>query len=197
MKKISPDFPSDILQLLCLKYVIHWGSWKQHVGCLQTEAAAAGSLLTAPLNKRLQTDRAVVGHLRENQRTFWENSLQLLGTLPCYLVNKSASLLKSYLTQKQCDVTPTLLKNVVKLVTSLLVVMLLPSTGFFWLFDIQAETCCRQCMCSNSGETTGWSLTKSSITSWQPALSLTVPSAFIKLPAAGPSVWVLTEMLGA
>ncbi len=34
-------FPSDVLQLLCLNSVIHGASWKQHVGCLQTEAAAA------------------------------------------------------------------------------------------------------------------------------------------------------------
>ncbi len=34
-------FPSDVLRLLCLNSVIHRGSWKQHVGCLQTEAAAA------------------------------------------------------------------------------------------------------------------------------------------------------------
>ncbi len=40
-KKMSSGFPSDVLQLLCLNPVIHWGSWRQHVGCLQTKAAAA------------------------------------------------------------------------------------------------------------------------------------------------------------
>ncbi len=33
---------SDVLRLLCLNSVIHRGSWKQHVGCLQTKAVTAG-----------------------------------------------------------------------------------------------------------------------------------------------------------
>ncbi len=37
MEKMSSGF----LRLLCLNSVIHEGSWKQHVGSLQTEAAAA------------------------------------------------------------------------------------------------------------------------------------------------------------
>ncbi len=36
-------FASDVLPLLCLNSVIHGGSWEQHVGCLQTEAAAAAA----------------------------------------------------------------------------------------------------------------------------------------------------------
>ncbi len=40
-KGMSSGFPSNILWLLCLNSVIHGGSWKQHAGCLQTEAAAA------------------------------------------------------------------------------------------------------------------------------------------------------------
>ncbi len=43
MEKMSSGFPSDVLRLLRLNSVIHEGSWKQHVGRLQTEAAAAGS----------------------------------------------------------------------------------------------------------------------------------------------------------
>ncbi len=38
---MSSGFSSDVLRLLCLNSVIYGGSWKQHVGCLQTEAAAA------------------------------------------------------------------------------------------------------------------------------------------------------------
>ncbi len=41
MEKMSSGFSSDVLHLLCLNSVIHRGSWKQHAGCLQTEAAAA------------------------------------------------------------------------------------------------------------------------------------------------------------
>ncbi len=43
MERMSSGFPSDVPQLLCLNSVIHGGSWKQHVGCLQTEAAAAAA----------------------------------------------------------------------------------------------------------------------------------------------------------
>ncbi len=38
---MSSGFHSDVLQLLSLNSVNHGGSWKQHAGCLQTEAAAA------------------------------------------------------------------------------------------------------------------------------------------------------------
>ncbi len=41
MEKMLSGFPSDVRPLLCLNSVIHGGSLKQHVGCLQTEAAAA------------------------------------------------------------------------------------------------------------------------------------------------------------
>ncbi len=41
MEKMSSGFPSDVLRLLCLNSVTHGGSRKQHVGCLQTEAAVA------------------------------------------------------------------------------------------------------------------------------------------------------------
>ncbi len=41
MEKMSSGFLSDVLRLLCLNSVIYGGSWKQHVGSLQTEAAAA------------------------------------------------------------------------------------------------------------------------------------------------------------
>ncbi len=43
--KMSSGFPSDVLRPLCLNSVIHGGSWRQHVGCLQTEAAAAAAAL--------------------------------------------------------------------------------------------------------------------------------------------------------
>ncbi len=43
MKEMSPGFPSDVLRLLCLNSVINRGPWKQHVGCLQIEAAAAAA----------------------------------------------------------------------------------------------------------------------------------------------------------
>ncbi len=43
MEQMSSGFPSDVLQLLCLDSVVHGGSWKQHVGCLQTKAAAAAA----------------------------------------------------------------------------------------------------------------------------------------------------------
>ncbi len=39
--EMSSGFPSDVLRLLYLNPVIHGGSWRQNVGCLQTEAAAA------------------------------------------------------------------------------------------------------------------------------------------------------------
>ncbi len=43
MEKMFSGFPFDVLQPLCLKSVIHGGSWKQHGGWLQTEAAAAAA----------------------------------------------------------------------------------------------------------------------------------------------------------
>ncbi len=41
---IVSGFPSDVLRLLCLSSVIHRSSWKQHVGCLQTESLPNDSL---------------------------------------------------------------------------------------------------------------------------------------------------------
>ncbi len=43
--KMSSGISSDVLRLLFLNSVIHGGSWKQHVGCLQTEAAAAAAVV--------------------------------------------------------------------------------------------------------------------------------------------------------
>ncbi len=42
-EKVSSAFPPEVLWLLSLSSVIYRGSWKQHKGCLQTEAAAAAA----------------------------------------------------------------------------------------------------------------------------------------------------------
>ncbi len=41
MAKMSFGFPSDVLRLLCLNSAVDGGFSKQHIGCQQTEAAAA------------------------------------------------------------------------------------------------------------------------------------------------------------
>ncbi len=42
-EKVSSGFHSDVLRLLCCTSVLHGGSWKQHAGRLQTEAATAAA----------------------------------------------------------------------------------------------------------------------------------------------------------
>ncbi len=67
MEKMSSGFPSDVLQLLCLSSVIHGDSWKQHVGCLQTDAAAAAALGSVGVSLHYQMEvQCLNGH--QNQR---------------------------------------------------------------------------------------------------------------------------------
>ncbi len=67
MDKMSSGFPSDVRRLLGLNPVIHGGSWRQHVGCLQTEAAAAalGSVDVYPPSEEVW----LAGRWRSNTRT--------------------------------------------------------------------------------------------------------------------------------
>ncbi len=69
-EKMSSGFPTTALPQLCDSRRFLKATCKLPAD--RSCSCNSGLLLgTAPLNKRLQTDRTVVGHQRENQRTFF------------------------------------------------------------------------------------------------------------------------------